>query len=43
MRHPDMEDTVRVYVKGAPEKVVTLCEKTFDISGRRISLEEYQL
>jgi magnesium-transporting ATPase (P-type) len=41
VRHPDLEDTVRVYVKGAPENVVRLCEKTFDISGRRVSLEDY--
>jgi len=40
VRHPDLEDTVRVYVKGAPEHIMTNCDKTFGIDGRRLGLEE---
>ena len=34
VRHPDDEDLVRVFVKGAPEIVVRLCEKTIEEDGR---------
>lgn len=40
MRHPDAEERVRVYVKGAPEYVVNNCNRTFDIGGSKIKLEE---
>jgi magnesium-transporting ATPase (P-type) len=43
VRHPDLEDTVRVYVKGAPEHIMMNCDKTFGIDGRRLGLEEDQL
>ena len=25
LRHPDLEDTIRVYVKGAPEYIINKC------------------
>lgn len=34
VRHPTLEDTVRVYVKGAPEIVLDLCEKYIDKDGK---------
>ena len=33
VRHPTKPDTVRVFVKGAPEMVVELCDKYFDKNG----------
>ncbi len=30
VRHPDDDDLVRIYMKGAPEVVVTMCEKTIE-------------
>ena len=33
VRHPDDDNLVRVFVKGAPEIVIDLCDKYFDKSG----------
>ena len=30
VKHPELQDTVRVYVKGAPEIVVNACKNTYD-------------
>ena len=30
VKHPSLEDTVRIYVKGAPEIVVSACRNTYD-------------
>jgi magnesium-transporting ATPase (P-type) len=30
VKHPSLEDTVRIYVKGAPEIVVSACKNTYD-------------
>jgi len=35
VRHPDMEDIVRVFVKGAPEYIVPKCTKTFGVDGNK--------
>jgi magnesium-transporting ATPase (P-type) len=43
LKHPDLEDTVRVYVKGAPEYVINKCQYTLDQDGKRIALDEEQL
>ena len=43
LKHPDLEDTVRVYVKGAPEYVLNKCQYTIGEDGRRVALEDEQL
>lgn len=40
VRHPDNEDFVRVYVKGAPETVVSRCIRTYHVDGKIIPLED---
>lgn len=39
VRHPGLEDTVRVYFKGAPEVVVKDCPKHYNSSGQVESFE----
>jgi magnesium-transporting ATPase (P-type) len=34
LQHPDMDDIVRVYVKGAPEIIILKCTKTIGINGQ---------
>lgn len=43
VRHPDMDDIVRIYVKGAPEKIIDKCTKTYAVDGTRAHLETDQL
>ena len=43
LQHPDNEEMVRVYVKGAPEYIVSKCVKTYDIDGSRIMMSDEQL
>jgi len=31
VQHPDLEDTVRVYIKGAPERIIENCNTHYDI------------
>ena len=38
VRHPTLENTVRVFVKGAPEIVIDLCDKFFDKDGNEQDL-----
>jgi magnesium-transporting ATPase (P-type) len=38
VRHPTIADTVRVFLKGAPEIVLDFCTKTFDKTGKIIDL-----
>jgi magnesium-transporting ATPase (P-type) len=33
INHPDLPNTVRVFVKGAPEMVIELCDQYFDVNG----------
>lgn len=40
VHHPNLEDTVRVYVKGAPEIVMGMCANTYDSSGNRVPLDD---
>jgi magnesium-transporting ATPase (P-type) len=40
VRHPDLEDTVRVYVKGAPEYIVHKCTRTFGVDGKKTSMTD---
>ena len=42
VRHPDHDDFVRVYMKGAPEIVVTKCTRTYHIDGKVIPLDDSQ-
>jgi len=37
------EETVRVYVKGAPEYVINKCVKTFEVDGSKTHLTDEQL
>ena len=38
--HPQMEDTIRVYVKGAPENLVQNCSAFFDESNNKKAFDE---
>jgi magnesium-transporting ATPase (P-type) len=40
VRHPTVSDTVRVFLKGAPEIVLDFCTKTFDKNGQVVDLSE---
>lgn len=33
LNHPTKEGTIRVFVKGAPEMVIELCDQYFDANG----------
>ena len=43
VRHPDMDDIIRIYVKGAPEKIIDKCTKTYAVDGTRAHLDNDQL
>jgi magnesium-transporting ATPase (P-type) len=38
-----MEDTVRIYVKGAPEIIVNKCIRTFNVDGKKVPMSDEQL
>ena len=38
VRHPDKEDLVRIYIKGAPELIVNKCTRTYDVDGKSIPM-----
>jgi len=40
IRHPDMEDTIRVYVKGAAESVLPFCTNEYNEDGEKAPLED---
>jgi P-type Ca2+ transporter type 2B len=42
VRHPVKEDTVRVFVKGAPEMVIELCDRYFDANGNEQDLSSHK-
>lgn len=42
VRHPSIENLVRVYVKGAPEIVIELCDTYFDKDGNKKDLGKSQ-
>lgn len=42
VRHPDHDDFVRVYIKGAPEVIVAKCSRTFHVDGKVIPMEDSQ-
>jgi magnesium-transporting ATPase (P-type) len=42
VRHPTVENLIRVYVKGAPEIVIDLCESYFDQDGNLKDLTNKQ-
>lgn len=42
LRHPDHDDFVRVFMKGAPEIVVSKCSRTYHIDGKVIPLDDTQ-
>jgi magnesium-transporting ATPase (P-type) len=43
VRHPDMDDIVRIYVKGAPEYIIDRCKKTHQVDGSRNFMPSDQL
>lgn len=42
VRHPENEDLVRIFVKGAPEIVVAKCTRTFHVDGKVIPMDDDQ-
>lgn len=40
VRHPDVEDLIRVYIKGAPEIIVSKCSRTYDVDGKVIPMSD---
>lgn len=40
VRPVDMTDTVRVYVKGAPEFIIPNCSTHYNSAGQKVPLEE---
>ena len=43
VRHPEKESIVRVYMKGAPEVVVSRCTRTYHTDGKVIPMEDSQI
>jgi len=43
VRHPDIEDVIRIYIKGAPELLVHKCTRTYDVDGKTIPMSNEQL
>lgn len=43
MEHPDQEEIVRIYVKGAPEYILPKCTKTFSVEGELVRFGEDQI
>ena len=39
VRHPDLEDVIRIYVKGAPEYILDKCTRTHHVDGSRTHLD----
>jgi len=42
IRHPEHEELVRIYIKGAPELIVSKCTRTFDVDGKVIPMQDSQ-
>jgi len=40
VRHPEMEDTIRIYVKGASEVILPKCDYEFDEEGNKVPLDD---
>lgn len=40
IRHPEIEDTIRVFVKGAPEVILRSCTSYFDQDGNKVPMDE---
>ena len=40
VRHPDHDDLVRIFVKGAPEIIVGKCSRTYDVDGKVIPMSD---
>jgi len=40
IKHPEIEDIVRVYVKGAPEIVISSCTSYFDQDGNKVPMDQ---
>jgi magnesium-transporting ATPase (P-type) len=42
VRHPHNEEIVRIYIKGAPEVIVSKCTRTYHVDGKVIPLDDDQ-
>lgn len=40
INHPDLRDTVRVYIKGAPEIILEMCTRTIGVDGQTKSMDD---
>jgi magnesium-transporting ATPase (P-type) len=38
VRHPENDELIRIYIKGAPEYIVHKCTRTFDVDGKTIPM-----
>ena len=43
VRHPDQNDLVRIFIKGAPELIVPKCQRTYDVDGKIIPMSDEQM
>jgi len=43
VRHPEMDDVVRVFIKGAPEDIIDKCTRTHDLSSARTPMDHVEL
>ena len=41
VNHPELENTIRIYVKGAPEKVVQIAQNCYDRDGNKVPFSDY--
>ena len=42
VNHPELENTIRIYVKGAPELVVNNCFNTYNAEGDKVPFSDYE-
>ncbi len=43
VRHPERDDCIRIYIKGAPEFIAPKCTRTFEVDGRIVPMNDEQL
>jgi len=40
IKHPEIDDTIRIYVKGAPEVVIPNCNSYFNTDGDKVPMDQ---
>lgn len=40
IKHPEIDDTYRIYVKGAPEQIIHNCTSFFEEDGSKVPMDE---